>query len=280
MKKFTVLLALCIIVGSSVYSQSELLVGWTFPGSSLVADTGLNLLLDNEIITTGGTSAIELKNGFTSNAAQATEWNQGMETKAWLIKAKTTGYNNLTISSRQQSGGEEPGPKFYKIQVTINEGDSWNDVIGGEITVENDWETSYVNKLSLPSDCADKDLIGIRWVMALNTASGNGGAVTPTGKSKIDNIFVYGDKINGVEDHFQASFTLFPNPATDFVEVSSESIISDIRISDITGKLVFQEVLNTRIKKIDISKLSKGQYIISIQNKDDHNTISQKLLIH
>lgn len=280
MKKFTSLLAICLIFGSVAFAQDVLLVGWTFPTNSYTADTGLNLLLDNEITTMGGTSALELKNGFSTNAPQATGWNLGMETKAWLIKAKTTGYHNLTISSRQQSGGNEPGPKYYKIQFSINNGASWSEVIGGEVEVENDWETSYVSHLSLPAACNDCDELWIRWVMALNTASGNGGAVTEEGKSKIDDIFLHGDKINGVEDHMKASFTLFPNPSTNYVEIKASNIMTNIQILDISGKIIHSQPLNSQNERVDVSSFSKGYYFISIQNKENQQTISQKLLIH
>lgn len=280
MRNFTLLLIACVTFSFAALAQSELLVGWTFPGNSLVADTGISLHPETEIITIGGTSAIELKNGYTTKAAQATEWNLGMETKAWMIKAKTTGYNNLTISSRQQSGGEEPGPKYFNIQFSINNGLSWNDIIGGEITVENDWETSFVDNLPLPSDCSEKDDLWIRWVMALNTASGNGGSVTADGKSKIDNIYLRGDKINGIEDHLQVSFTLFPNPATDYVEINANSIMTNIVIADISGKIVFEKYINAQTEKIDVSNFPKGNYIISIKNKENNNLTSQKLLIH
>ena len=279
MKKFTFLFAVCIIFGSTAFSQNELLVGWTFPTNSLVADTGLSLHPNNEISTMGGTSAIEIKNGFTTNAAQATEWNLGMETKAWFIVAKTTGYSNLTISSRQQSGGEEPGPKFFKIQFSINYGASWSEVIGGEITVENDWETSFVDKLSLPDDCDDQDEIGIRWVMALNVASGTGGAVAADGKSKIDEIFLHGDKINGLEYHNSASFVLFPNPACDYINITGNEMIEFVEIIDLTGKLLEKINVNGFSSTLDVSFLPKGFYFMYIRDKKGNNLIAQKFAI-
>ena len=280
MKKFTLLLTLNLIFGSMVFAQSTLLVGWTFPATSLVADTGLSLHPNNEITTMGGTSEIEMKNGFTTKAAQATEWNQGMETKGWLINVKTTGYNNLTISSRQQSGGEEPGPKYFKIQFSINNGASWSDVVGGEIEVENDWETSFVDKLSLPSSCEDQDEIMIRWVMALNIASGNGGSVAADGKSKIDNIFIHGDKINGLEDHKKVSFSLFPNPATDYVIIEANVKMTNIVIADVAGKIIFAKDTNTQSEKLDISGLANGNYMITIKNEENNYISSQKLIIN
>jgi len=280
MKKFTLLLAICAAITVNAYSQGVLLAGWTFPGNSLVADTGLNLILDNEISTMGGTSAIELKNGFSTKAPQVTGWDLGMENKAWLVKVKSTGYNNLTVSSRQQSGGNDPGPKNYKIQFSIDNGNSWSEVIGGEITVENDWTTSYVNKLALPADCNNRDEFWIRWVMALNIASGTGGAVTAEGKSKIDNIFIHGEKVNGLEAHVSASFNIFPNPATQFVEISAKSSITDIFISDIRGNVILQKDLHNQLERIDISGLSKGTYMVSIKTRDSNELMIQKIVIY
>lgn len=271
---------LSLLISVAAFSQSELLVGWTFPGNSLVADTGLNLILENEITTIGGTSAIEMKNGYTTMAPQVTGWDSGMETKAWLVKIKSTGYNNLTVSSRQQSGGNDPGPAAYKIQFSIDNGSSWSEVIGGEIAVENDWTTSYVNSLALPADCDDRNEFWIRWVMALNVASGNGGAVTAEGKSKIDNIFIHGDKINGLNYRSQTRFVIFPNPSTEFVKISSEDILTHIQIADISGKTIYQVDLKSKQQIIDISRLPKGYYLISIQNIKSKNIGTQKLLVY
>jgi len=64
-----------------------------------------------EIFTMGGTSGIEFKNGLDTKAAQVTEWDNGMDVKAWVIEISTENFENLTISSIQQSGGNDPGPK-------------------------------------------------------------------------------------------------------------------------------------------------------------------------
>ena len=154
MKKFTLILFVLMITGA-LFAQNEVVVGWTFPGNSSVADTGIAVNLDKEISTMGGTSEIQFKNGFETKAAQATGWNEGMDTKAWVVSFSTEGYADLAISSRQSSGGADPGPKDFKIQYSLDAGTSWTDVSGSDIVVENDWETGFVDKIELPDECED-----------------------------------------------------------------------------------------------------------------------------
>ena len=280
MKKITLFFTGLVLFNFGINAQDIVIAGWTFPVSSAVADTGLTINLGNEITTIGGTSAIEFKNGFETKAAQATAWNNGMGLKAWVINLSTEGYNNLTISSRQQSGGNDPGPKDFKIQFSVDGGEIWEDVENGQITVENDWETSLVNNLPLQENSYDQSQLKIRWIMTSNEASGAGGDVLESGKSKIDNIFIRGDQINAIEDVFSSvKINIFPNPATNYIDVKSNGTMQNIVITDLSGKIIFQKTINTQFKRIDISDLSKGNYFITVKNTEDRKEISRLLMI-
>ena len=111
MNKLILLITGLIIVNFSLNAQQIVIAGWTFPDNSAVADTGITDNLEAEVMTMGGTSEIQFKNGLETKAAQASEWDNGMNTKAWYVEITTTGYENLSISSVQQSGGTDPGPK-------------------------------------------------------------------------------------------------------------------------------------------------------------------------
>jgi Leucine-rich repeat (LRR) protein len=66
------------------------------------------------------------------------------------------------------------------------------------------------------------------------------------------------DKFNTLE------FSLLPNPADNFIEISSKTPLDNIECYSLNGNKIF-ETINTRI---DISNLSSGIYIIAItQNK-------------
>ncbi|MCK5078879.1 MAG: hypothetical protein KAR09_02980, partial [Bacteroidales bacterium] len=88
---FTLLLLLGIF--SHSFGQ-EVIVGWDFPDGTpdLIADAGIPENLDKEIATFGETGDIQFKNGFTSMAAQATDWHAGNMTKGWEVSFTTAGY--------------------------------------------------------------------------------------------------------------------------------------------------------------------------------------------
>jgi len=184
MKIFKVLLCGFVFMSLGLNAQEIVIVGWTFPGSSAVADTGLIINLENEVTTMGGTSDIEFKNGFETKAAQATKWHNGLDTKAWLVHLSTEGYENLTISSLQSSGGNDPGPKYLKAQYSLANSEVWIDIENGAITVENDWESGVLENVPLPENCYDQSQLMIRWLMASNEASGAGGDVLESGNQK------------------------------------------------------------------------------------------------
>ena len=66
---------------------------------------------------------------------------------------------------------------------------------------------------------------------------------------------------------------IFPNPATNQIKVSSNMIIEQLSILDITGKLILTQYND---KVIDINMLATGNYIVSIQTPEK---IFQKSLI-
>lgn len=281
MKLLKLLISGLILFNLSLSAQDIVIAGWTFPGSSAIADTGLAINLENEITTLGGTSEIEFKNGYETKAVQASEWNDGMDTKAWVIHVSTQGYNNLTISSRQSSGGNDPGPKDFKIQYSVDEGITWTDIENGEVTVENDWETGVFESLPLPEICFNQTKLMIRWLMASNEASGAGGNVQESGKSKIDEIYIRGDKINAIKDSYSnVQINIFPNPASNYVNIRSEQLIQNILISDITGKILIQKEASTYSERIDISGLAKGNYFLIVKNRDNQNLNTHKLVVN
>ena len=230
--------------------------------------------LDKEIFTIGETSSIQFKNGYESKAAQATNWDLGQFSKAWVVEVNTSGYHNITISSRQQSGGEDPGPKDFKLQYSLNNGVNWTDIPDGVILVENDWTTSYVDNLSLPEECDDKNDLLICWMVTSKLASGNGGEVEPEGKSKIDDIYVKGEKINGIEEFDFDNIVVYPNPASDFINIDSKYEVTEIFVFGIGGSLLIN---SKSTNTLSLSGLPKGNYILGIKFEHSFQIFYQKI---
>jgi hypothetical protein len=278
MKKFTLLFTSLIWVCMLANSQEIVVAGWTFPGNSAESDTGSMANLGNEIITMGGTSAIEFKNGLETKAAQASAWNDGMDLKCWVVELNTQGYENLTITSRQQSGGTDPGPKDFKLQYSLGS-EVWVDVPGGAITVENDWTTSFVDDLPLPAECNDWETLWVRWIMTSNEASGAGGPVLEIGKSKIDDIYVKGEMISGIVDSRIPNVKVGPNPAFDLISIISDSEITEVSLIDIFGRIKTQVYPSASRVTINTKGLTKGVYIALVKNRGTENQHQQKILV-
>jgi len=271
------LVTLTLIVGLHFENLAQdTIVQWTFPTESGLADGGTieaNLL--QPIQAEGGTSDIQFKNGATTKAAQVTEWNDGAFAKKWKVEFETTGYQNIRLSSKITSGGQNPGPRDFMVQYKVD-GD-WTDVEGSEFQTANDWTTGALTDFLLPAACDNQTLIKIRWIMTSDTAT-NGELVLPEGISKIDDIFFTGDLINDVEEETMLQrVKVFPNPANDFINIATETR-SSVTLFDITGKvLIINEVVGQQ--KWDVSGLESGYYLLRVENEVSGVVETRKIVI-
>jgi hypothetical protein len=62
-------------------------------------------------------------------------------------------------------------------------------------------------------------------------------------------------------------FSIYPNPANDKIQIKlKNSINQEIQILDIKGSLMFNGKLTEMLSTIDVSKLSKGIYFVTVGN--------------
>lgn len=80
-------------------------------------------------------------------------------------------------------------------------------------------------------------------------------------------------------DNYQSYFSIYPNPATTTIRIiSNDSQANSIlKITDISGKLLFIESLDQSDTSFDTSSLNRGLYFITIENALGSQT--QKLMI-
>ena len=78
-------------------------------------------------------------------------------------------------------------------------------------------------------------------------------------------------------DFIREDISIFPNPAKSQTLIKSESIIKNIKVYSLSGKLLSDKELNKKEHKINLSNYAKGLYFLAIRN--DNGTILKKLII-
>ena len=74
-----------------------------------------------------------------------------------------------------------------------------------------------------------------------------------------------GDSISELETVFE----IYPNPASEYVRIKSNSDIESLMIFSIDGKLVYSEDVNQEETMIDVTAFAKGSYIVRMLSNDE-----------
>ncbi|HOG20235.1 MAG TPA: hypothetical protein PKW37_07325, partial [Salinivirgaceae bacterium] len=181
-----------ITITATFIQLPETIVEWTFPvtGEDRLASGGIDInlgrMISRESEFTGNYSDVE---GNGTRAVSSTKWEDGADSKYWIIDFATTGYENIILSSKQQ--GSNKGPRDFKVQVKID-GTDWIDVDSSEIIVANNFTSGVLSDIALPEICNNQGKVYLRWLMTSDT-SVNGSTVTSVGANRIDNIIIKGN---------------------------------------------------------------------------------------
>lgn len=82
-----------------------------------------------------------------------------------------------------------------------------------------------------------------------------------------------------IENKTQTSFLLAPNPSSDEIIVTAQSIISAIKITDISGRIVLESKPNlSSVATLSIQHLAKGIYIVEVKS-ENNEVMKQKLIV-
>lgn len=274
-KQFTLLVML--MLGVTVFAQ-EIIVEWNFPdeGADSIADGGIVQNLDKPIYTMGGTSNLNYKNGYTTKAAQATNWDNGAESKCWVVELDASNYGNLMLSSKLSSGGNDPGPRDFRVDYKMGEEGTWMEVPNSEITTANDWETGVFENLPLPEECSNQPQLYLRWIMTSDTSAA-GTLVEPNGKLKIDDIIISGTDISSISDVAAEQLSFYPNPFNTYLNIENIHSSAVLKIYENTGRMVYQQKI-MEPTSLYLGHLNAGLYLVHIFDINGTSLSSGKLL--
>jgi 2',3'-cyclic-nucleotide 2'-phosphodiesterase / 3'-nucleotidase / 5'-nucleotidase len=163
---------------------AETVAGWEFASAAeLKAASGNALNKDTSIFSFSGSRTLNYTPG--NKTVYTNGWDAA--NGYWQIKINTTGYNQLSLSSKNY--GTSTGPKDFKIQYSTD-GVSYVDVPDGTFEQKSAIGPGP-SELALPSAAGNQPELYIRWVNYTSVSIG-GGTVASGGNSRIADIVVAG----------------------------------------------------------------------------------------
>ncbi len=272
--KHKLILALAFVIATCISHAQDTLVKWTFPTGApqdSVPELFSSLNQNSFFSVSGGTSAIDwTKNGVSTKAAQTTQWDNGANTKYWFVKINTTLFSNLKLSSAQQSGGTNAGPKYFKLQYKISESGTWTNVNNDTIKNSNDWLTSTLVNVPLPEECNNQEELFVRW-LSITDSSSNNTIVQSNGTSKIDNIIITGTSTVSIQDeNLSSSIMNIRQDVSSIVITTAENSL--IQMFELSGQKIIDTYSASGISIVNTTLFNKGMYVVVVSNSNKSET--------
>ncbi|MBS3775382.1 MAG: T9SS type A sorting domain-containing protein [Bacteroidales bacterium] len=164
------------------------LAEWNFDEETLTPSYSIPANQESGIELSGA-SFEGYASGASGRAANSNKWEDGSDgSKYWWTAFSTSDFTDIELSSKQY--GSNTGPRDYRIEISTD-GNTWEEVDGGNIRVGNNWSSGVLDTLALPESIADREYAFIRWAMAGDT-SVNNGDIGSSGTNRLDDVLITG----------------------------------------------------------------------------------------
>lgn len=201
----------------------------------------------------------------SENVGHFTKWTTGATDGAFggaLDNAFTTGdYATLNIMLYDPNAPQD-------FLIILQDGSN-NDLLEKTFTTSSttDWEEFKVNISSIsPSTSIEK------YVLLLNPAT------TTADEIYYDNFKFTNDAVtNSISTNSNTTIELYPNPIKEKLNISSESTINEVKIYDVTGKIISSQITNGKSVAIETNSLPEGIYLVEVMFKEKGSAI-QKII--
>ena len=200
-------------------------------------------------------------------------------TKSWVIGISTVNFDHLKLSSKQQSGGNNPGPRDFVVRYRIGTGGTWKDVPGTTIVTANNWTNGVLDSIPLPDTCANQSSLWLQWVMTSDTNS-VGALVTSAGIDKIDDIYITGKQVmSAVNNSVPATVCIYPNPVRGELIIESSEPVVSVSLLNAGGMTVLNQNMHESTRQVvNTTSLPAGLYIVKILQRSGR-MVTRKIVI-
>ncbi len=163
------------------------------------------------------------------------------------IEQETNGGGSLSLSTTEAAHGDE-----VLVYVTIDEG------------YEIDYIVAY--NAENPDETVPLTRTGSKYVITYSMTM-------PAFAVKIEAGFRV---VTGIEENASHEIALFPNPATDILNITSSETISEIEIVNTLGQVVKRIEVNSDNAVCNVEELPNGFYVVRIYNEDTKSFCQKK----
>ncbi len=128
-------------------------------------DLAVDININAVLVTSNGVTDHEVHN----EAIHANKFYKGpsgpvpAQYRSWVIQFSTSGYQHLTLSSKQwtdKGGWGSLGPTSWLVEISHDE-TNWTEI--ASVTTLEDWTTGVIDQLHLPPAFEDQNTVYIRW---------------------------------------------------------------------------------------------------------------------
>lgn len=250
---------------SSVYSRAALHytadeLSGDLTSSATISQINFDLGSTNVITASGdAVIVIYMKNSTTTEVVGDSSWNDAI--------AGATEVGTYTFNTTNNFPGAE-GFLSFPLDTSFS-------YSGGALEVYVDWDCSNL----VAADSSQPNLLfsgngSLNWhwtsttPLSTNYRAGSSGAPSTLQASRakserVNTQLVYSPSTASVDDVFASKVSVYPNPANEFVTISSAVEINKVEVYNLLGKKVIStSKLNNN--NLDVSTLAKGVYMMKL----------------
>ena len=110
----------------------------------------------------------------------------------------------------------------------------------------------------------------------LDTATGSSTVVCTFGITQMAGLAIKGQFVGINKDSREAGVNVYPNPATDIVNISAPNIEA-IKVSNPAGQVLVNILVNDNNSQIDVRKYDAGVYFVQV--KTDKGLFTKKIIV-
>jgi hypothetical protein len=140
---------------------------------------------------------------------------------------------------------------------------SWAAVSTGLLQGKSDWNNDWITRQMTEVEFANQNYTNA--VFAIRVKDDDPDAVDKAGRIYAFKLF--DPLVTALGDEMESDLSVYPNPATDVINIRNCSASANVSVCSITGEMVVHNTSLTN-HQLDVSGLSAGSYLLIIEEAD------------